>query len=339
MHQPKQLQDDIVLLTSLKNLCTSYEEISVIKMRKIRNMVLETRSFYLKLADIYHTVKSSYRDRLQQMVRDHKIKDPALYLAFKRSLSDEVKAPLGFVDSFREKVDSVLHKKPENNVAVEKISSKSVALLISANTKLHGPIIRQVFESYTDYIDKNDTDIIIVGRLGRELYEKRYADNPKKKTNYLYFEIPDMDVRLEDLKSIIYHLIKYEKIVVFYGQYLSMMSQISQFTSITGDLPADNSTDSTNKLEPKVMYLYEPDLEKIVAFFETQIFSNLFEQTVHESHLARLASRITAMEQALERIEDQEKILYNSKRKTLRLIENKVQLERVAGIGLWRGRL
>jgi len=33
--------------------------------------------------------------------------------------------------------------------------------------------------------------------------------------HYLYFEIPDHDVKLEDLKTIVYHLIKYEKIIVF----------------------------------------------------------------------------------------------------------------------------
>ena len=117
-----------------------------------------------------------------------------------------------------------------------------------------------------------------------------------------------------------------------------MMNQSSQFTSITGDMPS-NRADAANRPAGTVMYLFEPDLEKIVAFFETQIFSNLFKQTVHESHLARLASRITAMEQALERIENQEKILYSNKRKTIRLTENKVQLERVAGIGLWKDRL
>jgi len=82
-------------------------------------------------------------------------------------------------------------------------------------------------------------------------------------------------------------------------------------------------------------FLFEPSLEKILAFFETQIFTSMFKQTVHESHLSLFASRINAMESALQNITSQLIILGSEKRRTKKLMDNKKQLERVAGRLLW----
>ena len=45
-------------------------------------------------------------------------------------------------------------------------------------------------------------------------------------------------------------------------------------------------------------YIFEPSLETIVIFFETEIFSSLLEQVFHESRLAKLASRMVLLDRA-----------------------------------------
>lgn len=293
MQRYRQIKEEIGLLTSLRILCTSYEEISVMNMQKIREMVLATRTFYTKLAKVYYHVKISYKDQLEHNKKKNKHK-----------LEDLVKK-----------------------------NGKTVAVFISANAKLHGVIIDNVFQSFEQFIKSNEADVIIIGRLGRDLYERLIPDSQKKK--YLYFEIPDMQVALEDLRTIVYHLLEYEKITVFYGQYNSMLDQVAQMTNITGDaIMEQNAQTGTNEL-----FLVEPSLEEVADYFEKQIFSALFKQTVHESQLARFASRITAMEYALERIDGKQNNLYNERRRITRLGENKTQQERMSGISLWGAKL
>lgn len=293
MQRYRQIKDEIGLLSSLRILCTSYEEISVMNMQRIREMVLATRTFYTKLAKVYYHVKTSYKDELGRDKKKNKKK---------------------------------LEKMAQKN-------GKSVAVFISANAKLHGVIIDNVFQSFEQYIKSNDTDVIIIGKLGRDLYERLIPASQKKQ--YLYFEIPDMQVALEDLRTIVYHLLEYEKITVFYGQYNSMLDQVAQMTNITGDAILEQNV-QTGANEA---FLFEPTLEEVVDYFEKQIFSALFKQTVHESQLARFASRITAMEYALERIDGKQNNLYNERRRITRLVENKTQQERMSGISLWGGKL
>ncbi|OGK19104.1 hypothetical protein A3D80_03060 [Candidatus Roizmanbacteria bacterium RIFCSPHIGHO2_02_FULL_40_13b] len=292
MQKYRQIKDEIGLLASLKILCTSYEEISVMNMQRIRQTVLATRTFYIKLAKVYYHVKNSYKDELAEIMKKKRIKDPS-------------------------------------QIGLTQKNGKAVCVFISANAKLHGVIIDNVFNKFEEYIKTNDTDIIIIGKLGRDLYERLIPTAKKKQ--YLYFEIPDMQVALDDLKTVIYHLIEYEKITVFYGQYNSMLDQAAQIVNITGDALVKEAAVT----EENVAFLFEPSLEEVVDYFEKQIFSALFKQTVHESQLARFASRITAMEFALEKIDGKQNYLYNERRRTVRLVENKIQLERLSGISLW----
>lgn len=293
MSQSKELNEDIDLLTVLKTLCLSYEEISVMKMQRIRATVLNTRNFYDKLSDVYFNVKHSYKEKVSELMAKKKIKDPGKLLSYVKN-------------------------------------DKSVCVLLSANTKLHGSIVNEVFEEFESYISNQETDLIIVGKLGRDLYKQ--LEPPSGGKQYLYFEIPDMDTNLEDIKQIVYHLLQYEKITVFYGQYHTMMQQVPGSSNITGDAPPEKSAKKTNRSR----FLFEPSLETTLAFFETQIFSSLFKQTVHESQLARFASRIKAMEAALERIEEQQTTLYNKRKRTVKRLENRNQLERLSGMSLWR---
>lgn len=293
MQRYRQIKDEIGLLSSLRILCTSYEEISVMNMQRIREMVLATRVFYIKLAKVYYHVKTSYKNELEKDKKKNK-----------------------------KKIEEMAKK-----------NGKTVAVFISANAKLHGVIIDNVFKSFEQYIKSNEADVIIIGKLGRDLYERLIPAAQKKQ--YLYFEIPDMQIALEDLRTIVYHLLEYEKITVFYGQYNSMLDQVAQMTNITGDAILEKNIQTGSN----EAFLFEPNLEEIADYFEKQIFSALFKQTVHESQLARFASRITAMEFALERIDGKQNNLYNERRRITRLGENKTQQERMSGISLWGAKL
>ena len=55
---------------------------------------------------------------------------------------------------------------------------------------------------------------------------------------------------------------------------------------------------SDEDIGPQVPYIFEPSLETILQFFETEIFASMFEQIVREGELAKNASRVISMDQA-----------------------------------------
>ena len=60
--------------------------------------------------------------------------------------------------------------------------------------------------------------------------------------------------------------------------------------------------------------------------------ANLFAQTLLENQLARHASRVNAMEEALGNIEEEGKKLNQEKTRMRHLLQNKKQLETISGV-------
>lgn len=230
--------------------------------------------------------------------------------------------------SYKKELDLLIKQKK----ILKKSSKKKqeVSILISSNAKLYGEIVGKVYRKFINSVKDKNTDIMIIGRLGRDLFEDENINKP-----YSYFEIPDAEVTMEDLKAIIFHLIDYEKINVYYGKFESIGIQHPEITNISGDEPLNANTTTSTK---ERSYLFEPDLKTIYEYFEKQTASSLLKQTVHESQLARYASRIMAMEEAYDNISSKSRELYSSDRKTKKLIQNRKQLETMSGLMLWSGK-
>ena len=192
-------------------------------------------------------------------------------------------------------------------------------------------MIQRIFKLFIENVLKDNSDIIIVGRVGRRLYEEQ----PNKKT-YLYFELPDIEISLENLKPVIFHLVKYQKIMVYYGRYDSVVTQKEISSNISGDQPFELTAEPKPEADATSQFLFEPSLDVILAFFEDLIASSLFRQTVHETQLARWASRILSMEKAQVNIDTQLTELRLSNLKIQKQQQNRTQLERLAGISFWR---
>jgi len=226
----------------------------------------------------------------------------------------------------------ITRKKKKKNFNPLKILSKkrkTVAVLLASNTTLYGDIINRVYHLFIEEIKKGDYDIVIVGRHGKELFD---GENLGKK--YAYFEIPDEGVSFEQLKPILSYVLEYERVNMFYGKFTNVITQTPTVSSVSGEGEASVDTDKEKKKE-KVQYIFEPSLEKIYELFENQVFVALFKQTVHEAELSRLASRITAMEQALGNIDKNEFDLKGESRRVTKLLANKKQIDTFSGLALW----
>jgi len=199
-------------------------------------------------------------------------------------------------------------------------NGKTVAVLISANTGLFGEVVRETFEKFIKDVRKEDVEVTIIGRLGKSIFVQ---EEPRKP--FTYFELPDYGIDEKALAQVIKHLVAYEEIRVYYGRYQSVVTQIPTSFSISAGTPI--SAKSEKKI---VEYIFEPSIEKILMFFETQIFASLFDQAIRESQLAKFASRILAMDRASANSAQRLKVLKLERLKITHSVENKKQLDSLA---------
>jgi F-type H+-transporting ATPase subunit gamma len=201
-------------------------------------------------------------------------------------------------------------------------NGRTVAVLVSANTGFYGNVVRDVFRKFIDDIEKEDLEVTIVGRLGRTLFLEEKPNIP-----YTYFELPDYGVDAEKLSEAIKHLVQYEEIRVYYGKYYSVVTQKPSTFSISAGKPVSKDDKTT-----PITYIFEPSVEEILMFFETQIFASLFDQSIRESQLAKFASRILSMDRAGENIRKKLNELNLENLKYSHRIANRKQLNSLASV-------
>ncbi len=282
MQNKHKTASDLELVGTLKMLAQAYEEVSVLKMQKVRTSVLTTREFLDGLSTVFVDVKRNYGNKIQKLIEKKKYS-------------------------------------PQTTFSTRSHNGKVLSVFLSANSKFYGDIVKRIFDVFISDIQKKNSDILIIGKMGKELME-----NSKYKKNYFYLDLPDSEVEMDNLQPIVDTLSQYEKVDVYYGRFSNMVNQVPTMSNVSGQEILDTQDTSKDKI---VQYAFEPSMEMILDFFENQVFISLFKQTVNETELARLASRIRAMEEALGNIEKLEPRIKRESKIYQRAIQNKKQLE------------
>jgi F-type H+-transporting ATPase subunit gamma len=230
--------------------------------------------------------------------------------------------------SYRAQIESLMRQKrikDSSKLTFIQRNGKTLYVLISANTGLYGEIIRRTYDTFIATLKKEPSDVAILGRLGMEIFNEEKINVP-----LAYFAFPDDRIENTAVQKIVEHIVKYEKVLVFYEQFNNVISQSPIVTNISGDpLPWE-------KGGPTVKYFFEPSLEKIMEFFEKEIFSSIFQQTIFESQLAKFAARMVSLDTASENTKSKLKQVILAKNRLKHQEENKKQTEKFASMSLWR---
>lgn len=206
-----------------------------------------------------------------------------------------------------------------------KRNGKTLHVFISANTGLYGDIIRRTYDVFIENLKKEPGDVVILGKLGLEIFKAEGISVP-----LTYFEFPDNKMDNAIVQKIVEHVIQYEKILVFYEQFNNVINQSPIVTNISGDpLPWE-------KGGPQARYFFEPSLEKIMEFFEKEIFESIFAQTIFESELAKFAARMVSLDFATENTKTRLKQVTLANNRIKHQENNKKQLEKFAYMRLWK---
>jgi ATP synthase F1 gamma subunit len=204
-------------------------------------------------------------------------------------------------------------------------NGKKVAVFLSANTGFYGDIVNRTFQLFMHDVREHNYEATIIGKQGLALMNAEDASRPKT-----YFDFSDEKVIQKDLLDLVRHLVQYEEIRIYYGKFKNFLAQEPVVFRLSAD-PYEN----LHAEEKTKLYIFEPDMEHILMFFEKQIFTSVFEQTVRESQLAKFASRIMVMDRASENIKDRLKQMNIQGLRASHRIANQKQLNQFASISLW----
>jgi F0F1-type ATP synthase gamma subunit len=213
-------------------------------------------------------------------------------------------------------------------------NGRTLAVFVSANSGLYGEIVDRIFDKFSDFVRGNNPDVVILGKLGVKMMAERL---PGK--FYNYYDFSDDGVDQGSFEMIMRYLVQFEKILVFYGRFKTILNQDPVMTSVSGDaiLVQEGVTVGEEEKDIVKNYIFEPTVEDVARVFEGQISASIFEQTLHESQLAKFASRMLALDRSVENIEKRLQKIDLEKVRLRHRSMNRKQLNTFSGVSLWSG--
>ncbi len=237
--------------------------------------------------------------------------------------------------SYKNQILMLLHEKNHNplggkadnvNLSLKKGNGKSACVFLSANSGFFSKILEKTYREFVSYLEQHDVVPVIIGEFGKRLFTNDYPNR-----EYVFYTFSENQTSEASFKQITKDLAEYANVIIFYARFESLASQTVSSLDVSGqEKPLSQEAINT------VHYLFEPSLEKILAFFESEIFAGIIQQTVTESELARYASRITTLDIARENISNKLKAINLEKRFATHRMINKKQTEAISGISLWK---
>lgn len=287
------INEDYKDMLSIKTLISTYQEIASLRMRAVRDYVMQNRQYFDGINKIYNLVINSYKSELIAQSKSGKYR-------------------------FDAKQNRMLNRR----------NGKTLYVLLSANSSLYGKIVQETFYTFLNDIketpEAQEAHVLIVGKVGKALMEQF---NPSRK--FEYFELADTLDDVDNIKRVQEKILQYETVIVYHGVFDSILKQSPRGTYITGASGSDLAV-NTN-----VHYMFEPNLQEVLLYFENQILASSFIQSLNESYLSKYASRMVSLDVALSDIERKVKNISLTRQKVRHSVNNRKQQDLLAGRQLW----
>ena len=165
---------------------------------------------------------------------------------------------------------------------------KRVCIVLTSNHRFYGVINSDLLEFFVASTEKLDTDIICLGKTIIDYFKAHHTFK-----NYAGLTLNDDQPTAAELTALINILKEYSQVLVFYSSLKSLLIQQPTISDITASSQIIEGDKNTN-----FKFIFEPELSKILEFFDSQILTSLLEGTFLESELSRTASRFISMDSA-----------------------------------------
>jgi F-type H+-transporting ATPase subunit gamma len=190
---------------------------------------------------------------------------------------DEIRALYGIVRASAESAQAA-H-------SVEKV----LYIAVTANRRFAGTLARDTVDALARALGKDEkATAFIIGRLGWQYFDTLGLSRRGRQILFAG-EGPTP----AEFASLLAHASRYDRVFVLYGRFVNAFRQEVAMEEIS------QSPEPVS--EGKESYLFEPEVDALLAFFNAQVRYALLERVLLESELARMAARFVTMEEASQR--------------------------------------
>lgn len=293
---------------TMKFIASAFMEASASRIQKIKKAFEINKEFYTEVSQLYHVVKHNQMLLEAQQALEH----------------------------------VAVQKKPVK-------AKKILSVAMTSNQRFVGNQNITIIEHFLEKVEGLDSDILIVGATGESVVKSLGFAHP-----YKTFRFADDIPNLEDIKKFLDSISEYTSVFLYYPKFVSLMRQVVGVIDIceVGEKGAqsqgfgevvekkgepEKTAFATEKkvekpVEEEVQAIFEPELSKVLDFFDHQVRTLLFRRVILEIDLSRTAARLMTMSSADERSGTVIKQKKGELRKLQNTISNMKLLETFAAI-------
>ena len=166
---------------------------------------------------------------------------------------------------------------------------KMLSIILTSNYRFYGEINSSLIDYFIKTTASVETDRIMLGKAAIE-----YFKSANEFSNYHEILLNSDQPDPLELTSLVNIIKDYNQVLVFFSRLKSLLVQEPTYTDIT----AATGKIEMDKSGTVPRFIFEPELSKILTFFDSQILTLLVAETFLESEVSRTASRFISMDQA-----------------------------------------
>lgn len=165
---------------------------------------------------------------------------------------------------------------------------KSVSIILTSNYRFYGQINADLIKFFVKSTQNLETDKVIIGKAVIEYF----TTNHIKIMQQVLLKTDQPDTK--ELANLVNIIKDYSQANVYFSKLKSLLVQVPSVVDLNASAKIEENP--SKKIDFK--FIFEPELFKILQFFDNQILTLLLEETFLESEVSRTASRFISMDQA-----------------------------------------
>ena len=166
---------------------------------------------------------------------------------------------------------------------------KELIIVITSEGGFSGDIDQRLIHRMLKSYNADKQDIIVIGHHGAIQLAQRGVSFKK------YFKLPERDQNI-NVAPITKYISQYSNTVVYYQEYVSLMSQeVRQIAVNNAVAEIGSKTENLENIISEETYIFEPSTYAVVRHLENSMMKIAISQLILQSKLAQYASRFRAM--------------------------------------------
>lgn len=211
-----------------------------------------------------------------------------------------------------------------NKEEVEEFGKGKVLVAITSNKRFYGSLNTDIMNAFLTAGKLSKMDMIVIGHTGKRIVEDTY----RGKCDFLIFE--DDYPTPRETKMFLEKVKPYRNVLLYYPTFVNIFVQKPKVIDIT------HTPDEAAVKNDFIEYIFEPELPKLLAFFEIQIRRLLFMRIMLEAELSRIAARVVKMNTTEDNASEAIRVRKLAFKRALMAENDHRLLESISSIEAWK---